>query len=82
MSDKPNDEERSFIFIEFDGIGSVDISYSEFNNVTAFQLLAMSGLMEFEGKNTLAMQRAAQIQSEMNKPKIAVPKPSIELGKK
>jgi hypothetical protein len=69
-------EEKSFIYIEFDDIGSVDIKSSNFNNVTAFQLLAMAGLLEFEGKNTLAIQRAAQMQAEMQrqKPKIEVPK--------
>lgn len=79
-------EEKSFIYIEFEDIGSVDIKASQFNNVTAFQLLAMAGLMEFEGKNTLAVQRAAQMQAEMQRSqmgKIAVPQPGqIIKGKK
>jgi len=77
-----NTEEKSFIYIEFNDIGSVDISLSNFENVTAFQLLAMAHLLEFEGKNALAVQRAAQIQQQqMNK--IAVPKPGqIVTGKK
>ena len=81
-----NVEEKSFIYIEFQDIGSVDIQVSNFENVTAFQLLAMAHLLEFEGKNALAVQRAAQIQSQMQKEqmqKIAVPRPgNIEIGKK
>jgi len=77
-----NAEEKSFIYIEFNDIGSVDIKISQLENVTAFQILAMAHFMEFEGKNTLAVQRAAQMhQQQMNK--IAVPKPGqIEIGKK
>jgi len=81
MTDE-NVEEKSFIYIEFRDIGSVDISISNFENVTAFQLLAMAHLLEFEGKNALAVQRAAQMQQQqMNK--ISVPKPGqIITGKK
>lgn len=81
-----NVEEKSFIYIEFQDIGSVDIQISNFENVTAFQLLAMAHLLEFEGKNALAVQRAAQVQAQMQKDqmqKIAVPRPgNIEIGKK
>jgi hypothetical protein len=85
MTDE-NIEEKSFIYIEFEDIGSVDIKMSKLENVTAFQILAMAHFMEFEGKNTLAVQRAAQMQAQMQQEqmqKIAVPKPGqIEIGKK
>lgn len=85
MTDE-NKEEKSFIYIEFEDVGSVDIQVSNFENVTAFQLLAMAHLLEFEGKNALAVQRAAQMQAQMQQQqmnKIAVPKPgNIEIGKK
>jgi hypothetical protein len=76
------DEEKSYIYIEFEDLGSVNITYSSFNNVTAYQLLAMAHLLEFEGKNHLAIDKAAQMQAEMQRPKIEVPKSNIELGKK
>jgi hypothetical protein len=76
MSNKPNDEEKSFIYIEFEDIGSVNVSISNFESVTAFQLLAMAHLLEFEGKNHLAVERAAQMQAQMQKqpPQIITPK--------
>lgn len=80
-----NNEERSFLFIEFADIGSAEIKNYEANNVTALQLLTMSQFLEFEGKGALAMQRQAQIQAQLQKEqmqKIAVPRPNIEIGKK
>jgi len=74
-------EEKSLIYIEFADIASVDITNSAFDNVTAFQLLAMAHLLEFEGKNALMAERAAQMQAQMEQPKqqILVPKPELEL---
>jgi hypothetical protein len=78
-------EEKSFIYIEFADIGSAEITNYDFNNVSPFQILASAHLLEFEGKNTLAMQKAAQLQAQLEKQqqtRIAVPKSNIELGKK
>lgn len=85
MSNENNNEEKSFIYIEFADIGSVNVTVSSFESVTAFQLLAMAHLLEFEGKGHLAVERTAQMQSQLAKQQaqqIAVPKPTIELGKK
>ena len=84
MSNKPIDEEKSFIYIEFEDIGSVNVTVSNFESVTAFQLLAMAHLLEFEGKGHLAVEKGAQMQAQMERqqPKIAVPTSTIELGKK
>lgn len=82
MSNEDSNEEKSYIYIEFDGIGSVDVKISQFEQVTAFQLLAMAHLLEFEGKNVLVVQKAAQFQTQQQQPKIAVPSSTIELGKK
>jgi hypothetical protein len=84
MSNETNNEEKSFVLVEFADIGSAEISYSDFNNVTAFQMLALAHLMEFEGKTALANLRAAQIQAQMQqgqRDKILVPKPDIGIGK-
>lgn len=78
-------EDRSFLFIEFTDIGSAEIKNYDANNITALQLLTMAQFLEFEGKNALAVQRQAQIQAQMQKEqmqKIAVPKGNIEIGKK
>ena len=78
-------EEKSFIYLEFDEIGSANITNFKLENVSPFQVLAAHSLLEFEGKNALAMQRAAQVQAQLERQQrtqIAVPKASIELGKK
>jgi hypothetical protein len=81
MSDEKQ-EDKSYIYIEFNDIGSVEIKDFQLNQVTAFQLLAMAHLMEFEGKNTLSVERMAQMQQSMEQQKqILVPKPNVELGK-
>ena len=83
--DEQNDENRSYVLIEFEDIGSVKFD-AKLHNVIPLQLLALSQYLEFEGKNNLAMQRAAQMQYEMQKQqaqKIAVPgKPSLVVGNK
>jgi hypothetical protein len=81
-----NDEEKSFIYIEFADIGSAEITNYDFNNVSPFQILATAGLLEFEGKNALAMQKAAQLQAQMmeeqrGKTQILVPDNQIGIGK-
>jgi hypothetical protein len=71
--------------LEFDEIGSAEITNYNLENVSPFQVLAAHNLLEFEGKNALAMQRAAQVQAQLEKQqqtRIAVPKSNIELGKK
>ena len=83
MSNENNNEEKSFIYIEFEDIGSVNVAISNFESVTAFQLLAMAHLLEFEGKGHLAVEKGAQMQAQLAKQQsqqIAVP--NIELGKK
>ena len=66
MSDE---NEISRIYIEFEDIGSAEIKVYTVDNVTPLQLLALAHFFEFEGKNTLGMQRAAQIQEAMRKKK-------------
>ena len=85
MTDENTNEEKSFVYIEFDSIGSAEITSYRIENVSPLQLLAMAHFMEFEGKGALATQRAAQIQAQLEHQqmqKIAVPKSTIELGKK
>lgn len=65
MSEK-DAEDRSFILIEFEEFGSV-LSNMQLQNVTPLQLLAAASYLEFEGKNNLAVQKAAQMQYEMQK---------------
>jgi hypothetical protein len=80
MSD--DEKERSSISVEFEEIGSVDIIRYEAMNITPMQLLAMAHFLEFEGKNSLAVQRAAQIQEKMQRQQreqIIVPKTKVEL---
>jgi hypothetical protein len=74
-------EEKSFIYLEFDDIGSSEITNYKFENVSPYQLLLAHNLLEFEGKNSLAMQRAAQVQAQMKQSQqeqILVPKPEIK----
>ena len=78
-------EEKSFVYIEFEDIGSAEITNYKLENVSPIQLLAMAHFMEFEGKGALATQRAAQIQAQIQREqqqKIVVPTPNIAVGKK
>ena len=79
MSDE---KEKSFIYIEFVDIGSAEIRDYNLENVTPFQLLAMAHFLEFEGKGSLAIQKAAQFQAQQQQPKIAVPDSTIPVGRK
>ena len=81
---KSMDEEKSFLYIEFEDMGSVEIIKYDHKNLTPLQLLAMASFFEFEGKSGLATQRAAQVQAQLERQqqqKIAVPKSTIEIGK-
>jgi len=84
MSDE-NNEEKSFIYLEFADLGSSEIVNYRFENVSPFQILLAHDLLEFEGKSALAIQRNAQMESQRQQQqmqKIAVPKPNIEIGRK
>ena len=86
MSDENELEVKSSIYIEFDGSNSVSIIKYSPENVTPLQLLALAQFLDFEGKASLAVQRNAQmqqqIQMEQNK-RIAVPEPGqVLIGKK
>ena len=86
MSDENKLEGKSSIYIEFESIGSATITKYTPENVTPLQLLALSQFLDFEGKSSLSVQRAAQIQHqsrmEQNK-KISVPEPGqVLIGKK
>jgi hypothetical protein len=75
-------EDKSRIYIEFEDIGSVEVKLYTVDNVTPMQLLALAHFFEFEGKNSLAVQRAAQMQAEVQRQQrdqIIVPKPKMEL---
>ena len=62
-----NDEkERSYILIEFKDLDSA-IFDAHFEHIVPGQMLAVASYLEFEGKNQLAMQRAAQMQAELMK---------------
>jgi hypothetical protein len=77
-----DEKERSSISVEFEEIGSVNIIRYEAMNITPMQLLAMAHFLEFEGKNSLAVQRQAQMQEEMRRQQreqIIVPKTKVEL---
>ncbi len=79
------DEEKSFIHIEFESIGSAEITGYQMENVSPLQILALSAFLEFEGKSALSVQRQAQLQAQMarqEQQRIAVPKSTIEIGKK
>ncbi len=81
MSNENNNKEKSFIYIEFADIGSAEIQNYKLENVSPFQLLAMAHFLEFEGKGALAVQKAAQMQAQMNKEQqqgIVVPKSSLQ----
>lgn len=81
MSDEKINEEKSFIYIEFVDIGSAEIRDYNLKNVTPFQLLAMAHFLEFEGKGSLAVQKAAQVQAQMNREQqegIIVPKSTLQ----
>ena len=79
------DEEKSFIHIEFESIGSAEITGYQMENVSPLQILALSAFLEFEGKSALSVQRQAQLQAQMarqEQQRIAVPTSTIEIGKK
>lgn len=85
MTDENTNEEKSFIYIEFEDVGSVEITNYKLENVSPLQLLAVSAFLEFEGKATLSVQRAAQMQAQLERQKqqqIVVPTPNIAIGKK
>jgi hypothetical protein len=71
------DEEKSknYIYVEFEDEHSA-IFNIRFENVVPGQMLAVAAYLDFEGKNQLALQKAAQMQAEMQN-KIAVPKPKV-----
>ena len=78
------DEEKSFVHIEFESMGSAEITGYQMENVSPLQILALSAFLEFEGKSVLSVQRQAQIQAQFErqqKQKIAVPNSTIEIGK-
>ena len=71
------EKDKSYILIEFDEEHSA-IFHAKFENVVPGQLLAVGAFLDFEGKNQLAIQKAAQMQAEMMKQQreqIVVPKP-------
>jgi hypothetical protein len=79
-------EGKSRIYIEFDGVGSATITKYTPENVTPMQLLALAQFLDFEGKASLSMQRAAQMQQQIEmekKNRISVPEPGqVIIGKK
>jgi len=80
MTDENTNEEKSFIYIEFEDIGSAEITNYKLENVSPLQLLTLSSFLEFEGKAALSVQRAAQMQAQIERQqmqKIAVPKSTI-----
>ena len=80
MNDE-NKEEKSFILIEFEEEHSA-IFHAQFQNVVPGQLLAVGSFLDFEGKNQLAIQKAAQMQAEFQRQqmtKIAVPSSQVKL---
>lgn len=58
------EDQKPFIFIEFDEMGSHDYKVS-FNNITSSQLFLMSGVLQFQAgesylKELLEIQKAQQ----------------------
>jgi tRNA A22 N-methylase len=83
MENIMNEEEKiqNFIHIEFEDEHSA-IFNIKFENVVPGQLLAVASYLDFEGRNQLALQKAAQMQAEIQKQqreKIVIPKPKVEL---
>jgi len=74
-------KEQSFIKFVFSEFGSVNFDVETSGDVLPMQLLALSGWMEFEGKNALmnykiqkAQEKAAQEQQVIEVPGIVLPK--------
>jgi hypothetical protein len=75
------EKERSFIHVEFEDVHSA-IFNVQFENIVPGQMLAIASYLEFEGKNQLSIQRAAQMQAEMQRQQrdqIVVPKTKVKL---
>ena len=75
------EKERSYILIEFKDLDSA-IFDARFEHIVPGQMLAVASYLEFEGKNQLAMQKAAQMQAELMKQQreqIIVPTPQVKL---
>jgi hypothetical protein len=76
-------KERSYILIEFEDVDSASFNV-RYENVGPGQMLIASHFLEFDGKSQFAVQRAAQMQTEMQRQqmgKIVVPKPNMDMGK-
>lgn len=70
-----NEEERSYILMQFVAPGSV-VFNAQFENVTPLQILALAHYLEYRGKRTLA-EEESQRMAQQEQQKIIVPKQPI-----
>lgn len=80
MNNNNEESTKSFVLVQFSGIGSV-ILQAQFENVTSLQLLALAEYLEVKGKNQLLLEEneRAEREREMS---LAVPKGKIVVGKR
>lgn len=68
------DEQKPFIFVEFDEAGSSQYKIS-FNGVTASQLFLVAGLMQFQGNKTMVDEQLAYQKQKLAEPTKGIVKP-------
>jgi len=74
------EEQKSYIYIEFEEINSNTTNNFTINSVSPFQMFAMAKYLEYKGQQMLAQMEYQQMQKREEQ-KIVVPKPKIEISK-
>ena len=70
------DEEKSFIYIDFESPGNVRATFN-MGEVTPLQILAVASYLEYKGKNELQRMEMEAIQKAVQQ-QIVTPKPGIQ----
>ena len=76
-----NETPKSFIFIEFVDVGSVNMNRIQYENVTPMQILALSEYFQLVGKTKLVQEMAVR-EEQMQQQRLSVPENKIVIAKR
>jgi hypothetical protein len=69
-------DEKSYIYVEFEALGSAQFSMAS-ERVTPLQMLGLASFLELQAKNMILAEQARQEHMQTQQPKIAVPNGAI-----
>ena len=74
-------EQKSYIYIEFEDVTSIATKQFSFSGVSPFQLFAIAHYLRMKGETmmiNIEMQQQRMIQEQAERTKIVVPKPKLQ----